>query len=521
VTPALEVNPAASTPGATQAAPAPEATRAAPDPTAGGPATGTRRYLVLAICCCSLFMVGMDTTILNVGLPALKQDLHAPDSGLQWTIDAYALVIASLLLFSGSMGDRLGRKRIFRTGLALFSVGSLLCSLAPSLGWLIIFRMIQAVGGSMLNPVAMAIITNTFTERRERARAIGVWGGVVGLSMALGPVLGGLLVDGVGWRAIFWINVPVGVAALVLTTRFVPESKAPRARRFDPVGQVLVALTLGSITYAIIEAPTAGWAAAQTIVLFVVAVCSLVGLIICETRRDEALLDMRFFRSVPFSGATAIAVAAFAAMGGFLFLNTLYLQNVRGYSALHAGLLTLPMAGLTAVCAPISGRLVGSYGARLPLVIAGTALPASGVVLSFMSPHTSIAMLVVAYVLFGVGLGMVNAPITNTAVSGMPVAQAGVAAAVASTSRQIGMALGVAIFGSVAASHVAGAGGHAAIDPTKATAWWIMVGCGVIIGVLGLLTTGRWARESATRTAALLAAQPRRPNPDGALAAGH
>ncbi|ONH27279.1 MFS transporter [Pseudofrankia asymbiotica] len=460
----------------------------------------------------------MDTTILNVGLPSLKQDLHAPDSGLQWTIDAYGLVIASLLLFSGSMGDRLGRKRVFRTGLALFSAGSLLCSLAPGLGWLIAFRMIQAVGGSMLNPVAMAIITNTFTERRERARAIGVWGGVIGLSMALGPVLGGLLVDGVGWRAIFWINVPIGLAALVLTTRYVPESKAPRARRFDPLGQALVAVTLGTLTYAIIEAPAAGWTSAQTIVLFVVAAAALVGLIVGETRRDEALLDMRFFRSAPFSGATAIAVCAFAAMGGFLFLNTLYLQNVRGYSALHAGLLTLPMAGVTAVCAPISGRLVASHGPRPSLIIAGTALPASGVVLSFMGPHTSLAVLVCAYVLFGLGFGMVNAPITNTAVSGMPIAQAGVAAAVASTSRQIGIALGVAIFGSVAASHVAGQDGHAAIDPTSGAAWWIMVGCGVAIGILGLLTTGRWARDTAARTAALFVTQPRRDEPDVALA---
>jgi EmrB/QacA subfamily drug resistance transporter len=462
---------------------------------------------VLAICCSSLFIVGLDTTILNVGLPAIKKDLHAPDSGLQWTIDSYGLVIASLLLFSGSMGDRLGRKRVFRSGLALFSLGSLLCSLAPGLGWLIAFRMLQAVGGSMLNPVAMAIITNTFTERRARARAIGVWGGVIGLSMALGPVLGGLLVDEVGWRAIFWINVPVGIAAAVLATRFVPESRAPRARRFDLPGQALVAVTLGTLTYAIIEAPQTGWAAPRTVVLFAVAAAALAALAACEARRAEPLLDLRFFRSAPFCGATAIAVCAFAAMGGFLFLNTLYLQDVRGYSALHAGLMTLPMAGLVAVTPPISGRLVAARGPRLPLVLAGTFLPASGLVLAFLGPHTGLPVLVCAYLLFGVGFGMVNAPITNTAVSGMPVAQAGVASAVASTSRQVGNALGVAIFGSVAARHVAGHG-TAVIDPTSRPAWWIMVGCGLAIAALGVLTSGRWARGTAARTAALFTAAP-------------
>nr|WP_307873838.1 MULTISPECIES: MFS transporter [unclassified Frankia] len=478
---------------------------------AGKPLSKSRRYLVLAICCSSLFIVGLDTTILNVGLPSLKQDLHAPDSGLQWTIDAYGLVIASLLLFSGSMGDRFGRKRVFRTGLILFSAGSLLCSLAPGLGWLIAFRMIQAVGGSMLNPVAMAIITNTFTERRERARAIGVWGAVIGLSMALGPVLGGVLVDGIGWRSIFWINVPIGLAAMVLTGLFVPESKAPRARRFDPAGQLLVAATLGTLTYGIIEAPSAGWASIQTIVMFVIAAVALVGLVIVETRREEALLDMRFFRSVPFSGATGIAVCAFAALGGFLFLNTLYLQNVRGYSALHAGLMTLPMAAFAAIMPPISGRLVGSRGPRPSLMVAGIALPASGLLLTFLGPHTSLVLLISAYVLFGIGFGMVNAPITNTAVSGMPVTQAGVAAAVASTSRQIGSALGVAILGSVAAHSAAGQVGRAAIDPTSAPAWWIMVGCGAAIGVLGVLTTGSWARGTAERTAALFGAQAARP----------
>src|SRR6202046_5466035 len=174
-----------------------------------------RRYLVLAICCLSLFIVGLDASIVNVALPSIGRELHAPVSGLQWTVDAYTLVLASLLMLSGSMADRLGRRRVFLVGLCVFTLGSLLCSLAPSLGWLIAFRMMQAVGGSMLNPVAMSIITNTFTDRAERARAIGVWGGVIGISMALGPVVGGVLVTSVGWRSIFWVNVPIGLAAVI------------------------------------------------------------------------------------------------------------------------------------------------------------------------------------------------------------------------------------------------------------------------------------------------------------------
>ena len=212
-----------------------------------------RRVLVLVICCSSLFIVGLDSTIVNVALPAIGRDLHASVAGLQWIVDGYVLVLASLLMLSGATADRVGRRRVFQIGLAVFTAGSGLCSLAPGLGWLIAFRMMQAIGGSMLNPVAMSIITNTFTDRAERARAIGVWGATFGLSMALGPVIGGVLVDSVGWRGVFWVNIPVGIAAIALTARLVPESKAPRPRRPDPVGQALIVVMLGSLTYAIIE----------------------------------------------------------------------------------------------------------------------------------------------------------------------------------------------------------------------------------------------------------------------------
>src|ERR1700677_3243874 len=204
----------------------------------------------------SLFRVGLDNTIVNVGLPSIGRDLHAGVSGLQWTIAAYTVTLAALLMFSGAVADRIGRRTVFQVGLSLFTLGSWLCSLAPSLGWLIGFRILQGVGGSMLNPAALGIITNTFTGRAERARAIGVWDGVFGLSMALGPVLGGVLVGAVGWRGIFWANIPVGLAAIALTALFVPDSKAPRGRRADPVGQFLIIVLLGGLAYAIIEGPT-------------------------------------------------------------------------------------------------------------------------------------------------------------------------------------------------------------------------------------------------------------------------
>ncbi|MEV0226060.1 MFS transporter [Streptomyces sp. NPDC050704] len=463
-----------------------------------------RRMLVLAICCMSLLIVSLDNTVLNVALPAMQKDLDASLAGLQWTIDAYTLVLASLLMLAGSTADRIGRRKVFLAGLVVFTLGSLLCSLAPDLESLVAFRMIQAVGGSMLNPVAMSIITNTFTDPRERARAIGVWGGVVGISMAAGPLVGGLLVDSVSWRSIFWINLPVGLAALLLTLRYVPESRAPKARRPDPVGQFLVIALLGSLTYAIIEAPSSG--AGKILVFGGIALVSLLAFLRYEPRRVEPLVDLRFFRSAPFSGATVIAISSFAALSGFLFMSTLYLQNVRGLDALHAGLWMLPMAAMTFVCAPLSGRLVGSRGPRLSLLVAGVGMTASGVLFAVFDAETSNVTLVIGYVLFGIGFGFVNAPITNTAVSGMPRAQAGVAAAIASTSRQIGGTLGVAVIGAVLASGIGASPYKDAFVSAAQPAWWIIAGCGLAVLVLGALTSGPWARGTALRTAERLAA---------------
>jgi EmrB/QacA subfamily drug resistance transporter len=455
-----------------------------------------RRGLVLAICCMSLFIVGVDVTIVNIALPAISKSLHAPVAGLQWVMDAYSLVLASFLMLGGSTADRVGRRRIFQAGLVLFTVGSLLCALAPSLSWLVAARVLQALGGSMLNPVAMSIITNVFTEPKERARVIGVWAAVFGLSMALGPVLGGVLVTSFGWRGIFLVNVPIGIAAVILTGLFVPESRAPRPRRTDPVGQALIIGMLASATYAIIEGPHRGWGSPLIVALFAVAAAAVLALVRYEGRREEPLLDPRFFRSTPFAGATVMAVCGFVAMGGFLFLNALYLQDARGFSALHAGLLTLPMAAANVIASLLSGRLVASHGARVPLLGAGVCMLAAGLLMTTFTPATSLYTVTAGYVIFGLASGLVNSPITNAAVSGMPRAQAGVAAAVISTSRQVGNALGVAVFGSILVS-----GGS--FTSASHFCWWLVAGCAVVIGSLGIITTGPRALASAARTAAL------------------
>jgi EmrB/QacA subfamily drug resistance transporter len=461
------------------------------------------RLLVLVICCSSLFVVSMDVTIVNLALPSIQADLGASVTSLQWTIDAYTLTLASLLLLAGSIADRVGRKRVFRVGLVLFGVGSLLCSIAPSAGALVGFRVVQAVGGAMMNPVAMSIIVSVFTDPRERARAIGAWASVVGLSMALGPLVGGALVNSVGWRSIFWLNVPVVLLAVAAATRWVPESRSPHPRRLDPVGQVLVAVLLGGATFAIIEGPAQGGASAAVLVAAVAAVLALVALVPWELRRPEPLIDPRFFRSVPFAGATLVAVCAFACLSGFLFVNALYLQTARGYSPLHAGLLTLPMAAALAVVPTVSGRLVGTRGARIPLFVGGVGLALAGTVLLFLRTDSPLWLPLTAYVLFGIGFGMVNPPITNTAVSGMPAAQAGVASAVASTSRQVGAALGVAVIGSLVTSSVVGPLASGLAEASHA-GWVVVVGCGIAVVVLAFVTTGSWAKRTATRAAAVL-----------------
>ncbi|SNS23701.1 drug resistance transporter, EmrB/QacA subfamily [Streptosporangium subroseum] len=469
--------------------------------TTAGELSRRRRLLVLAICCASMVVVVMDISIVNVALPAIRLDLHASVSGLQWTVDAYTLVLAGFMVLTGSTADRVGRRRIFQVGLAVFGFGSLLCSVAPSIGWLIAARALQAVGGTMLNPVAMAIVATTFPDRAERARAVGVFGAVSGLSLGLGPILGGALVDGFGWRSIFWINVPIVAVAIVCTALFVPESRAARARRFDPVGQTLVILMLGSVVYAIVESGRLGWTSPVILGLLAVAVLGAFGILGYESRRADPMLELRLFRSVPFSSAILMALFALCGFGAFLFVTTLYLQNVRGMSALTAGLCLLPVGVLIVVLSPLTGRLVGSRGPRLPLVVSGAALALGGGASIWLGPATPLPAVLAIYLLFGIAQGTVNPPITNSAVSGMPASMAGVATSLASTGRQTGITLGVAISGTIVGSAL-GRGGTA-FTGAEHGVWWLVLGLGVGILILGLLSTGRWALGTAGRAAEL------------------
>jgi EmrB/QacA subfamily drug resistance transporter len=362
---------------------------------------------------------------------------------------------------------------------------------------------LQAVGGAMLNPVAMSIIVNTFLDPKERARAVGIWGAAFGVAMAAGPLLGGLLVQSVGWRAIFWVNIPVGVVTLWLTARFVRESRAERPRRFDPVAQMLVIAALFALTTAVIEGRQAGWTSWPIAAGFATTLASAVALVRWESRQREPMLDPRFFRSLPFAAATLMAVLAFAAFSGFLFLNSLYLQEARRMPASQAGLATLPIALALLVCSPLSGRLVGAGRVRLALVVAGSAMAMSALLLTALAEDTKLSLLLLAYGIFGIGLGMVNAPITNAAVSGMPRSHAGVASAVATTSRQVGASLGVALAGALAGTGIESAHPRHLAAATHVF-FWVSAGLGFAIVVLGIASTGTRARASASRVASLL-----------------
>ncbi|MCG6495425.1 MFS transporter [Kitasatospora sp. A2-31] len=448
-----------------------------------------RRWTVLAVCALSMFLVGLDTTIVNVGLPAIGAGLGTGTRGLEWVVDAYTVVLASLLIVSGALADRFGRRRVFRCGLVLFGASSLVCALAPSLGVLVAARAVQGIGASMLSPVALAIVVAALPDPKERARAIGIWASVFGLSLAAGPVTGGALIAALGWRSVFWVNAPVVAAALVLVALYVPESRGERARRLDLPGQALLTVALCTIVGLLIESPRLGWASPWAVAGYALAALATAGFVRVELRRDEPLMDLGLFRRPPFAAAVLGAVAVFTALSAALLLNTLYLQHARGWTPLATGLATLPMALGATVCAPWSGTLVGRHGPRLPLLLAGAFTAAGGLCLAVLGPDTATPLLVLALLLIGVGFGFANAPITNTAVGGLPPSRAGVAGAITSTARQLGSAVGIAVAGAL----VAGTD-PAGLARASCPGWLLVAACGLF-----LLAVARTSRTSRTR----------------------
>jgi EmrB/QacA subfamily drug resistance transporter len=456
-----------------------------------------RPALVLAVCCLGLFITGLDAAGVTVALPAIGRALHAPVPGLQWVLDGYTLPLASLLLVSGSAADRFGRRRVFRAGLAAFAAATLACSLAPSAGWLIGARVVQGAAASLLGPPALGIIAATFPDPGRRARALGVWSAVYGAAMAAGPLAAGMLLAAAGWRAVFWVTVPVAAAALVLSAAVLPASRPRRGRRADPAGQVLVTVMMAALTYAIIGGPQAGWAAPRTLGAFLLTAGSAAGLAWHLPRQAQPLIDTRLFRRPAFTGAIAIAVCGLAAAGGFTFLATLYLQDARGWPPLAAGLGTLPMAVATMLLAPVSGRLA-ARGTRLPLTLSGIATLAGGLCLAGLTRHTPPGLLLAASALAGLGFSMVNAPVTATAIRGLPSDQAGLAGAVASASRQLGLALGVAAAGAALTATL-----H---DPARAglaeatwPGWQLIAGCGAAVTIVALTTVPAAATSGKVR----------------------
>jgi EmrB/QacA subfamily drug resistance transporter len=467
-----------------------------------------RKVIILISCCLSLLIVSMDATIVNVAIPSVRTELHASASELQWVIDVYTLVLASLLLLSGATADRFGRRRVFQIGLTIFAVGSLLCSAAPDIHTLIAARLVQGIGGSMLNPVALSIISQVFVGRVERARAIGIWGAVMGIAMALGPMLGGALIELGDWRAVFWINLPICAAAILLTAIFVPESRSATMRDVDPIGQALAVTFLFSVVFVLIQGREMGGSAAPSVAISIVAVLALLGFLRYESRRNDPFIDLRFFHSIPFASATVIAVCAYAAYGAFLFMMSLYLQGARHYSAVHTGLMYLPISVAALTLSPLSGRLVGRFGSRPSLVAAGIMITAATLMLADLTVTAPVWAVVAIFAVFGAGFAMANAPITTTAVSGMPTDRAGAASAVASTSRQVGVSIGVALCGSLAGAALTASTAQYTADARPLWLTCAMLGLAII--TLATWSTSQRAIRSAERLAPLIAGPPER-----------
>ena len=415
-----------------------------------------RRWLVLAVLCLSVFVIVIDGTIVNVALPTMVRELGATTSQLQWIVDAYTLVFAGLLLAAGSLGDRFGRKPALALGLTWFGVTSLLAAYSHTPEQLIAARAAMGAGAALIFPATLAILSNVFRVPAERAKAIGIWAAVSGLSVAVGPVTGGWLLEHFWWGSVFLVNIPIVLFALAAGWFLIPDSRDPHASRLDPLGLTLSIVGVATLVWAVIEAPSTGWTSPTILAAFALAFALIGGFLAWELHTDAPMLDVRIFSNLRFSAGSLSITVAFFALFGFVFTVTQYFQAVRGYSTLEAGLRTLPFAVATGIASPIAPKLVQRFGTKA-VVTWGLTSMGIGMFIASTSTATSSYWIIVASMGFmGSGLGFVTAPATESIMGALPPERAGVGSAVNDTTRELGGTLGVAIAGSLVASIYSG-----------------------------------------------------------------
>lgn len=408
--------------------------------------------LILVSLLLAAFVINLDTTIVNVALPTLVRELHASDSQLQWIVDAFNLLFAGSVLVAGSLSDRFGRKRMLLAGLLVFGASSFVGGLLDTPGQLIAARAVMGIGAAMVFPATLSLITNVFQERRERAQAIGAWGAITGAAIALGPIVGGWLLEISDWRSIFFAMVPIAALAALMAVRFVPTSRDPHAPRTDRVGFVLSSATVGLLVYTIIEAPTYGWGSTRTLVSFALTAGLAVAFIISEQRVEHPMLDVRLFRSARFSAASAAVAISFFALSGFIFLVTQLFQFLKGYGPLSTGVRLLPVASCVAISSIVGARLAVRVGTKVIVALGLFLMAAFYLWVSTSSVSTSYGTIAMQMIVLGTGMGLTSAPATEAIMGAVPNAQAGVGSAVNDATRLLGGTLGVAVIGSVYAS---------------------------------------------------------------------
>ena len=416
-----------------------------------------KRWLVLLVLCVSLIVIILDNTILNVALPTLSKapaegGLGASQSQLQWIVDAYTIVFAGLLLTAGSIGDRYGRYKGLVFGLATFGIGSAMSAFASSATMLIGTRAIMGVGGAFIMPATLSILTNVFRDNDERRKAIGIWAGVSALGLGIGPITGGTLLAHFWWGSVFLINVPVVIIGLVAGYFLIPDSRDPSEPRLDPVGAVLSIVGLGTVLWAVIEAPEKGWGSTSVLTAFGVGALVLAAFFVWELRSTHPMLDMKLFKNPRFSAASAAITLTFLALFGVVFLLTPYLQTVLGYSTVKAGAVLLPMSAVMMVLAPTSSIFVRKWGNRVVVASGMAIVTVSMLLYTTLDVGSSIWHVIAITIVMGAGMANIMAPATDSIMGSLPPAKAGVGSAVNDTTRQVGGAVGVAVLGSVLAS---------------------------------------------------------------------